>query len=833
MSHKRFTLEELRVNLLERPKAPVVEQVPWAGHMRAGDEFNRVHRIDEVLILLGFHSPRVDHEGSHWVRPGKEPGEGASATVYHDAPDKVTVWSGTCQAHWPALEVNKPYDAFGLLVATEYDGDFSRAASALYEEGFGDDNEEARSYLDDLQKYLATVAEKMTASPPTTDNGWNAINLGDPRYASPPPPPDLLQRSDEMYLLYRGRIHYAIGAPECLAADTFIKYVVRTPGGRIQSRKGGTIERLYQRFHGLPGRGRGNHTQRPETIGSEFWVQSINEAGNVFLNKIENVVDAGVKEVYELETRGGHVLRLTADHKLWVGDGFLPLSKLDVGDKVFVNPGRPQYVGGRQPKPHRDEILVKYHPFGPIKVVNGCTYHRLDFAYVVYEAARNGMTFEGYRKYLNTAPHRDIDCLWAVQPGYVIHHRDLNPFNNVLSNLELLSDSAHRQLHIEETKSHIQIKVQPDVIWSINKIGLEQCYDIQCADPYNNFVAEGIVVHNSGKSWLSQVAMAWEMMKGNNVIAIDFENDPHSIRERLHRNLGVSLDVLTRQMAYFNPSGVYTEKQWESFRSLLGKADLVVVDGVSNGMNLFGQSPLNHDDVVSFEMGFLRPLTYGGAAVIAIDHVAKNSESGNVSAFGGQHKKAAVTGAMFEIRAIKKFGRGMTGRARGYLLKDKPGYLRQFVEMDPSGDAIFDLVIESLLDGTLKVSLTPPSVEAPRPTFIMDQISRYLERNDNVSSQDVRNRATSSTAVKAVSRAIETLLEEGYISKTTDGRFNSVKRFRKDDPIPSEGFQPFVNSVSLPSPPPLPVTTQLEFETDELGLVDSWDVPGLEDETLT
>jgi hypothetical protein len=184
---------------------------------------------------------------------------------------------------------------------------------------------------------------------------------------------------------------------------------------------------------------------------------------------------------------------------------------------------------------------------------------------------------------------------------------------------------------------------------------------------------------------------------------------------------------------------------------------------------------------------------------------------------------------MFEIRAIKKFGRGMTGRARGYLLKDKPGYLRQFVEMDPSGDAIFDLVIESLLDGTLKVSLTPPSVEAPRPTFIMDQISRYLERNDNVSSQDVRNRATSSTAVKAVSRAIETLLEEGYISKTTDGRFNSVKRFRKDDPIPSEGFQPFVNPVSSPSPPPLPATTQLEFETDELGLVDSWDVSGLED----
>ena len=56
----------------ERPKVPVTVPVaPYEGPERAGDHFNRIHHIDDVLGLLGFHSPESDHEGVHWVRPGK------------------------------------------------------------------------------------------------------------------------------------------------------------------------------------------------------------------------------------------------------------------------------------------------------------------------------------------------------------------------------------------------------------------------------------------------------------------------------------------------------------------------------------------------------------------------------------------------------------------------------------------------------------------------------------------------------------------------------------------------------------------------------------------
>ena len=45
----------------------------------------------------------------------------------------MAIWSSTCVSQWPALELghDKTYDAFGLLAATKYGGDFEAAARDL------------------------------------------------------------------------------------------------------------------------------------------------------------------------------------------------------------------------------------------------------------------------------------------------------------------------------------------------------------------------------------------------------------------------------------------------------------------------------------------------------------------------------------------------------------------------------------------------------------------------------------------------------------------------------------------------------------------------------
>jgi len=75
-----------------------------------------------------------------------------------------------------------------------------------------------------------------------------------------------------------------------------------------------------------------------------------------------------------------------------------------------------------------------------------------------------------------------------------VHHKDKNTSNNTLANLEILTKSQHRFKHSYYPKP-ILSKVK-----SITKIGIEDTYDIVCKAPHHNFVANGIVVHNSGKT---------------------------------------------------------------------------------------------------------------------------------------------------------------------------------------------------------------------------------------------------------------------------------------------------------------------------------------------
>ena len=46
----------------------------------------------------------------------------------------------------------------------------------------------------------------------------------------------------------------------------------------------------------------------------------------------------------------------------------------------------------------------------------------------------------------------------------------------------------------------VNLKATVDQIVSIERFGLEETYDLSMADPHNNFVANGFVVHNSGKT---------------------------------------------------------------------------------------------------------------------------------------------------------------------------------------------------------------------------------------------------------------------------------------------------------------------------------------------
>jgi recombination protein RecA len=212
-----------------------------------------------------------------------------------------------------------------------------------------------------------------------------------------------------------GRITELVGPEHCLAWDTFISYSVLEKDGRVRNKKGGTIERLYERFHG-------------ETC--NFYVSSINEEDCIFKNRIVDVVKTGVKECYKVVTVGGHEIVCTGDHGFYVGNGsYVKAATLEVGDTVFI-----------------------------------------------------------------------------------LNHNAL------------------------------RFKAVPGTIESINPIGKVETYDIKCLAPYNNFIANKFVVHNSGKtSTAKSIVARLHNTSDEQALWIDTEN---ALDEKYALKMGIDPDRL-------------------------------------------------------------------------------------------------------------------------------------------------------------------------------------------------------------------------------------------------------------------------------------------------
>lgn len=315
------------------------------------------------------------------------------------------------------------------------------------------------------------------------------------------------------------------GPEGCLAADTWIDYGTYK-NGKKQSRKGGTIERLYKRFNGLPMTSGKGEYRREAAAQSDFYVPSINDKGYVVMNRVMDVIDSGVKPTFTVITKSGNRITATDNHEFFVGNNvYVQLKDLSVGDTVYSHE-KHRTPGKRTAKAY-PEAYVKYHPSGNVKAVNGYTYYRVGKHRLAYEAAQNGMTYDAYLGLLNTESHDRINTFWTVPKGQDIHHGDGDVCNNDPANLSMMDTRGHAQFHWSLNPHNLMTRVIEDKIVSIEFAGETQVYDIVCAEPYRNFIASGIAVHNCGKSNLAMAAAAGVIKDGGYVLWMQAEDgDP-------------------------------------------------------------------------------------------------------------------------------------------------------------------------------------------------------------------------------------------------------------------------------------------------------------------
>lgn len=373
--------------------------------------------------------------------------------------------------------------------------------------------------------------------------------------------------------LPRGRITEIYGPESCISGSSFLSYEVWSKDDSYKiNGKGGSIKRLYERFHQIDDgdKKQGRHLQNNDSL---FYIKSVNHENCIFRNRVLDVIKTGEKECFELKTIDGQTIIATADHKFMTPDGFIPLLDLKIGSLVYVHNNT--RTKGRAKYANRPEALVKYHPQLPTKIIdNKHLYYRGQVSRLAYEAHLNNLDYSDYIKILNTGTKSQIEEMHFLPDNVHVHHIDENFNNNTFNNLQLISPSEHGLLHSKDRIKNLSFIAVISEVVSIKPIGKTETYDLKCAYPYNNYVADGFVVHNCGKTTLSLHIIAEAQKRGGLCAFIDVE---HAFDEKYARAIGVDVDSLR----FSQPD--YGEQALEEADRLItsGAFAVVVIDSVA------------------------------------------------------------------------------------------------------------------------------------------------------------------------------------------------------------------------------------------------------------
>jgi hypothetical protein len=297
----------------------------------------------------------------------------------------------------------------------------------------------------------------------------------------------------------------------------------------------------------------------------------------------------------------------------------------------------------------------------------------------------------------------------------------------------------------------------------------------------------------SGKSWITMIAAAQLLDDSGRVLVVDFESDPGTVTGRLIA-LGVPRETLAACLTYIRPDERPSVVD-QAYISLFSEAfDLAVIDGVTEALVMFGGASKDNDAITAWLRYFPRALARRtGAAVVLVDHVAKDKDTRGRFAIGGQAKLAGLDGAAYLVEPKTAIAPGLRGEIEIRITKDRPGHVRsnsgEYRNSDRTQLAATVILDSSGSAGTTWQVNVPEHLDegekhAPfRPTWFMEAVSRWLENNSEASTKAVRE-AIGKRAVH-VDQALQRLLEEGYVTRSEGPRranmWTFVKAFREVD----------------------------------------------------
>ncbi len=283
----------------------------------------------------------------------------------------------------------------------------------------------------------------------------------------------------------------------------------------------------------------------------------------------------------------------------------------------------------------------------------------------------------------------------------------------------------------------------------------------------------------AGKSWLACLVVVQEIQAHKYVAYIDFEDDAGSIVRRL-KLLGASRQDVVTFFHYYSPTSPLTEDDEQEFRRLISlKGTLVVFDGMTEAMAIEGLKGNDAEDVAAWHAKMTKPFAAAGWAVVVLDHVPHDGKR----AIGSQHKKSALTGVSYFLEPVRPIGKGVTGKSRLKVEKDRGAWVRSHAIPGSTPQYFADLVIDFEGKSLPTVDLWPAvqadnkGYKAEPPERVRNDILAFLAENPGASKSAVRRAVKGATGDK--DWALEWLIDHDQVSIKQVGQ---AKRHYPADP---------------------------------------------------
>lgn len=278
----------------------------------------------------------------------------------------------------------------------------------------------------------------------------------------------------------------------CLAGDTVINLNRARKGFQL------TLVDAYRKFNAIPSAGR-------------YWDQQFVTncrslmGDRIGLNGVENISYSGIQPVYRVTLEDGTFLRGTYTHLIMTDNGWEQLGKLT--DKLVMQdslyPVSMKSVYNKVADKHF--TVSKYHPYGRPYQDPRWESYRVSYHRAAFDAFQNGLTISEFGQSLQD-PILVARMTFLDPEEFDVHHADFDHNNNDPENLVKVTTLEHRKIHLEYDKFNFNQGI-PKYSKAISVVyeGDEDTYDITCSGP-QNFIGNGIVCHNCGKTYCATKA---------------------------------------------------------------------------------------------------------------------------------------------------------------------------------------------------------------------------------------------------------------------------------------------------------------------------------------